>query len=416
MYTVIIMDASRVNMDAFGNLYFVAQDRYDAEGNYANNGDMIYKFEASSKTLTKMVAAVEGTNYSNFQITSDGSYIFAQGQRWGNASSSSFLRAIPVSNPNRFVNIYYASDSWSMDGRWRYDDYSGIMYYILESGLYTVSKAGGFTNKTFIGKYVGGNPYDWFMDFFDDKITADSLLSKIVNACYYGNDIEFRYEPTDYTDVEALEYIKDDEDGLGKWFRDQLDYYESRSWDVASFIGQYCYSKGDSLSINERTNSNPFIYYVYYVGLSDFSVTNTGVHGRFWSYFTNDLCLIHMADSRGNVVERVTKIEFPTGKKLDHLEHDGQLILRYALTDDFGNELGYHKLYSVYLDTGRIVDRFANVANRDSLEVISYNAGTDNLYFSAVRGTAVENKVVSLITNEADPLGVNRKILSVYAF
>lgn len=407
------MEASFFNMDVSGNLYFVGRYDYDDDGKWANNGSVIYKFDPSSDSLTQIVAAVEGTDYSNFQITSDGSYIFAQGQRWGSASSSSFLRAIPVSNPNRFVNIYYSSDGWIMDGRWRYDDNSGIMYYILESGLYTVSKAGGFADKAFIGKYVGGNPIDWFKDFFDDKITADDLLSKIINACYYGNNIEFRYEPTDYTDVEALEYIKDDEDGLGKWFRDQLDYYESRSYTIADFIGRYCYSEGDSLNINERTNYNPFIYYT---GLSDFSVTNTGVHGRFWSYYANNLCIIQMADSDGKIVEKTTKIDFPAGKRLDSQEYEEQLILRYALTDSFGNETGYHKLYSVYLDTGEIVDRFYNVANRDSLEVISYSAGADNLYFSAVRGTTVENKVVSLTTNEAEPLGVNRKILSVCAF
>ena len=50
------------------------------------------------------------------------------------------------------------------------------------------------------------------------------------------------------------------------------------------------------------------------------------------------------------------------------------------------------------------------------LEVISYSVGGDNLYFSAVRGTTVENQIVDINTNECNPLGTNRKMVAVYSF
>ncbi|MCH5294538.1 MAG: hypothetical protein J1F14_01350 [Treponema sp.] len=395
-----------VVFDGSGNLYFAGYDDGIA--------GTIYKFDPLSSTLTQMVAAVEETNYSKIQITSDGSWILAQGSR----GSSGFLRAIPISNPDNFVNIYYSSYygyQW-----WVYDDNSGLIYYLLTGdnpGCYTSSKAGGFTDRTYRGKYIGGNPYDWFVNFFDGKIEAEELLDKINNFCAW--DIEFRC--AGYKDAEALEYIKnnDDEKEYIKNLLSSNDYYIS--WGFYNYL----YIKGTDKNFQDLGFSyyDDFISYTSYHGsegdrgFSDFFATEKGVYAHFWSYMANNLCVIQITDENGNLVERTTKISFPDGARLDLQKYDDQIVLRYALTDSGGYETGFHRLYSVDMDTGEIINRCENVANGDRLEITSYSVGADNLYFSAVRGTTIENHVVNLITNQSNPLSaITRKVVAFYAF
>ena len=106
----------------------------------------------------------------------------------------------------------------------------------------------------------------------------------------------------------------------------------------------------------------------------------------------------------------------PSGKVVNSQKANGRMFLQYSLMDENGGELGYHHIYSVNLDDGAIMNHFDNVANRNALEVVSFSVGGSNLYFSAVRGTSVENQVVDINTNESNPLGTNRKMVAVYSF
>ena len=68
------------------------------------------------------------------------------------------------------------------------------------------------------------------------------------------------------------------------------------------------------------------------------------------------------------------------------------------------------------METGEVTNCFDNVPNRNSLEVVSFNTAGDLLYYSAVRGTAVENGIVNIVTNEYNPLTIQRKMVAVYTF
>lgn len=144
-----------VTFDASGNVYFIVNDSYwDYSNNgstYVDNGQCIYQFNPKTNELTKMVAAVQGTSYNRMQIDNDGEWIFTSGSR----NSTSFLYAIPISNPNSPEKVYYSSDSYCLqDDKWAYDDNSGLLFYIVkagkEDGLFKASKKGKFKDKTFI--------------------------------------------------------------------------------------------------------------------------------------------------------------------------------------------------------------------------------------------------------------------------
>ena len=154
--------------------------------------------------------------------------------------------------------------------------------------------------------------------------------------------------------------------------------------------------------------------FISYSSLSDLSVGEGGIYGRFWSGHT--LGIVHITDSSGNFVETVNNITLPSGKILDSLDYKNYVFIKYALTDSSNAELGYQHIYSVNLSTNEILNHFDNVANRNALEVVSYSVGGERLYFSAVRGTSVENQVVDIVTNQSNPLEVNRKMVALYAF
>lgn len=411
------VDSDPVVFDASGNLYFIATENTETDKGGMSSICGIWKFDSSSATLTQMVAPSEGTNYTRLRITGDGSWILTEGTRAG-----PFLRAIPVSNPDAYVNIYYSSDGvfYSSRSWWVYDDNSGTVYYTLggnNQGLYTVSRAGGFKDKIFRGKYIGGNPYDWFADFFDGKIEAEDVLNRINNFCVW--DIEFRYtyladnQYITLKDAEALEYIKTNDN--------EKEFVKSLLYDNG-YIYNNCYIKGTDKRLSELSGY-PYVAIIPYgtdydfTSFSDFFATEKGVYAHYWSYTANNLCVIQIADENGNLVERTSKILFPEGKRLAAGIYDDQVVLLYALTDSSGFETGFHRLYSVDMNTGEIINRCENVANGDRLEITSYSVGADNLYFSAVRGTTIENHVINLITNQSNPLStITRKVVAFYAF
>ncbi len=90
--------------------------------------------------------------------------------------------------------------------------------------------------------------------------------------------------------------------------------------------------------------------------------------------------------------------------------------MKYSLVDSNGAETGFHQIYKVNLEDSSYVNMFANVPNNQRLEVVTYSVGADRLYYSAVRGTAVENGIVSTVTNEYNPLEITKKFSAIYTF
>lgn len=126
--------------------------------------------------------------------------------------------------------------------------------------------------------------------------------------------------------------------------------------------------------------------------------------------------VVQVTDSTGKFVELVNKLPLPTGKVVQTKKNNKKLIMQYSLTDLNNVELGAHHIYAVDMENGEVTNCFDNVPNRNSLEVVSFNVADDLLYYSAVRGTSVENGIVNIVTNEYNPLTVQRKMVAVYTF
>ena len=609
-----------IMFDNSGNLYYMART-WNSSGEIS----VVYRFEPETNEITQLTSAVSGTDYSSFKISADGQIIFVQGTRWSSTTNTTFLRAIPVQNPNNFSNIYYSSSSSSLYS-WVYDENNGIMYYVTEKGLYKSKRSGdSFTDAELMGEYtacylnydsyfygggkyvanwtrgelsytdyngngwksvkikivdendnlipenaveyiVGENTYDSvFIDGYgrvslsyiedvdirfdvfkdiegyeeiyeatkglknaeaikaldtfklrnllydafqngyysysknyvstyngykhnfladilyvkgtdillcnsdelvkdstikgteyfnkdgdyycsngyevvarmlssnwehgftsvkdsylksDDSIDSAKILKDAFSNCYTHGEKEFRLDCfknddkygmlySELTDEEALDWLASDDERLF-WFGNAL--YSSSSYPFSDFF----YIKG-----SDKPAYKPIAQSVFYDNIKDYTINEDG---SLWGRYENTTAsekyfyFVQITDYDGCLINEFTEVDLPEGKVSQTIEDNGSLYMKYALLNSNGEETGFHQIYKVDLSDSSYKNLFDNVPNRERLEVVSFSVGADRLYYSAVRGTAVENGVVKISTNEYNPLEITKKLSAIYTF
>ena len=418
------LTSSSLTFDQNGSLYFFATKRYDSNGNSITNaGQQIYQYKPSEKQLNKLVAAVEGPSYDRMQISSDSSLIFAQGKRWNNSTCTYFIRAIPVADAGNFVNIYYGPAYFDPNSSpWVYDDRNAKFYYYGTSGnvegLYVYTRAGNFSDGTMIAKNVAVVIPSLFNKFFSDEISANDLLSKLsalfeyeikinirrtsytnTNGAYVSIFSELDYS-TIYENIEALNWLKSETSRQTEF----LNYYNSRRDSYFEFI-KYASGNNNWNSISDYQT----------VTFKNLSVNTNGLYS--WKTNGNSIALVHIADADGNYLYDTVKRTLPvTGIIKETKQHGTKIFMKYSLTNSNNVELGYHHIYSVDFQNNTLSNYFDAFTNKNTMEVVSYSVGADNLYFSFVNGLNVESYVIDLNTNTSRKLETNRKMLDVFAF
>ena len=106
----------QMDFDNRGNVYYIANENTGSSWT-----DVIYKFNPRTKTSEKLVAAVSDTDYEEFYVSNSGDWIFVKGNRYGD-SAASFLRAIPVSDPDNPSNLWYQTNGGSNLSNWIYNE------------------------------------------------------------------------------------------------------------------------------------------------------------------------------------------------------------------------------------------------------------------------------------------------------
>ena len=604
-----------IMFDNSGNLYYMA-----STWNSSGNISVVYKFEPETNEITQLTSAVSGTDYSSFKISADGQIIFVQGTRSASNTNTTFLRAIPVQNPNNFSNIYYSSSSSYLKS-WVYDENNGIMYYVCDKGLYKSKRNGdSFTDSEFMGVntssyleydsyfYRGGKYVaNWtrgelsYTDYNDNgwesvgikivdengNLIPKNVVEYIVGvAGYYSNgyisistdDVDVRFDV--FKDIEGCEEIYEATKGLKnaeaikkldtlrlrnmldelydysngyydyetnyngykhnfladtlyvkgtdtllcnsdelvkestikgtEYFNKDGDYYCSNGFGVVdtmlsdtwgygftSVKDSYlksddsidsakilkdafsnCYTHGEKefrldcfknddkygilyseltdekaldwlASDDERlfwfgnaiySSSYPFsdFFYIkgtdepaykpiaqsvyYYNHIKDYTISEDG---SLWGRYENTtdsyasekyFYFVQIIDRDGWLINEFNKVDLPEGKVSQTIEDNGSLYMKYALLNSNGEETGFHQIYKVDFSDSSYKNLFDNVPNREKLEVVSFSVCADRLYYSAVRGTAVENGVVKISTNEYNPLEITKKLSAIYTF
>ncbi len=266
----------------------------------------------------------------------------------------------------------------------------------------------------------------------DGSVDYSAILKDAFSKCYTHGEKEFRLNTfkddkiygslySDLTDEEALKWIIEDDERLF-WFGNA--FCECRTTDGKLVSGgknfsDFFFIKGtDELAYKQTKES------VSYSSLNDYTVNSDG---SLWARYTNTnsswsseedkyFYFVQITDSDGCLINDFNEVNLPAGKVSQTIENDGALYMKYSLLNSNGGETGFHQIYKVNFSDGAYVNMFQNVPNSEKLEVISYSVGADRLYYSAVRGTSVENGVVSTVTNEYNPLEITKKLSAIYTF
>lgn len=421
------LTTSSITFDRNGNLYFFATKRYDSNGNSITNaGQQIYQYKPTEKQLNKLVAAVEGTSYSKMQISEDGSLIFAQGYRYNNSTRTDFLRAIPVADAGNFVNIYYGNYIDPSYSNWVYDDRTAKFYYYgtigTESGLHVFTRANNFNDDTVVAKNATKSVPSLFQKYFSDNISSNELLEKL--SAVFKKDIKLVVTSTAYTNANGQTVQIFTELGSTRYENTEalnwLKAESSRQTALLDYIDAWLNSNNLWLNcLRYYDDLNNYWYELnssyYSVGFSNLSINTQGLYS--WETSGNKISLVHITDENGNYLYDVVKKTLPvTGIIKETKQHGTKIFMKYSLTNSNNVELGYHHIYSVDFQNNTLSNYFDTFTNKNTMEVVSYSVGADNLYFSFVNGLNVENYVIDLNSNNARRLETNRKMLDVFAF
>lgn len=264
----------------------------------------------------------------------------------------------------------------------------------------------------------------------DGFVDYSAILKDAFSKCYTHGEKEFRLDTfkddktygmlySELTDEAALEWITEDDERLF-WFGNAfIKVYKTDGKLVSGKnFSDLFFIKGTDEPAYKQTKQS-----VSYSSLNDYTINTDG---SLWARYTNTssswgsedkyFYFVQITDSDGCLINDFNEVNLPSGKVSQTIEDNGALYMKYSLLNSSGDETGYHQIYKVNFADGAYVNMFKNVPNSERLEVISYSVGADRLYYSAVRGTSVENGVVSTVTNEYNPLEVTKKLSAIYTF
>lgn len=445
---------TEVKFDAAGNAYFMITDW---NNNTGYSLCLFFKFDPKTKKLTQLTASVSDTSYGQFEITPDGSTLLVSGRRYGN-SMATFVRAIPVVDPDGFTNIFYTSSESYQTSKLYYDDVNGFLYFqkpdyiIAKSTLNgkTFSKSMDVNNNPTIYSYEfvdyrtssNGDNNDYEYHFFSSK--PEEVLNYLKNGCYSHGEKEFNLKYfkdhpklsvlySEKVDLEAVKEIAESQEKLKALFGYWTDRYWTVSyWNSNSKDNKYftddprehlIFKKGTEITAYEKKDMKEIddwdLTYLDYSwdNKTSFAFADSEGLWKQCSYFKNGVnkCyLIHLTDSDGCFIRNVEEISLPNGKVAFSQYVENKLYMSYALLEDDGSETGFHQIYEVDLADGTYRNLFENVPNNTNLEVVSFSVGGNSIYFSAVRGTKIINGCVNLQTGVYQSVDDAKKLTAIY--
>lgn len=228
---------SPIKFDGQGNMYYQV---WESAGNSSTS--MIYKFDPKKKESKQLTPQVPNVSYEQFYVSTDGNWIFAKASRYNSSgSSANYLRAIPVSDADNPVNLFYDSTGSKWLDQWIYDEISKNVYYTIDSGLYRIPYKNGTYNQESKELILGNEEYInidgcvyWNELFKDNDIFVEYKLANSSSA----TDINNYYSYKDYYFVDA--------DTLEMDYQEILDYHFGLLYNVG---GHYFYGYRNNYEI-----------------------------------------------------------------------------------------------------------------------------------------------------------------------
>jgi len=414
-----------VSFDQSGNLYFIVGE--SSNTSYTN---VIYKYDPGKGTKQHLTSAVNGISYQKMELSSDGTFIIAKGNRWSNNTSVDFLRYIPTANPSLFENIFYRSGGGGniysfvlhpqtkelyMSGYNIYDDGSNNWY----SGLYKVSFGGSSSRNDWQWTTVltNGNYFSWPITYSWDSTINDYAFSwqnvylnsqgnpdyaKIMEGLYsfFRSDfIEFRYNG------------KTNEAALASLTQNDLQTINNYNNGQIQFFLDNCFRIG--------TNTKPTDLSSYSVDMNNIFIVSfdNSVWGSVNSWSGNSSSSIFAKILNGNGQRDFYVPQGMSEKIVISTKASASHLIFIADTTTGTMETGFQNVYGFDFSNPDIIKNFfTNVDGNDRLEVFSFDVGGDYLYFSAATGTSLLTGKVNLYSLEYSQVDFGRKITAMMTY
>lgn len=246
---------SPIKFDGFGNMYYQV---WENSGNISTG--MIYKFDPKTGKSKQLTPSIPNTNYEKFYVSKDGNWIFAHANRWeGNNSSTKYLRAIPVSDANNPVNLFYDSTNSKWLNQWVYDDESKNVYFTVDGGVYRVPYKNGTyeqNSKELILGQEGNREYLYWDRLFDQMAgyysysfqgRANALDLETGSWKYY-----YFIDPADQVSIDYEEVVKYLFAELSRFLKPEYSYTCNEE---TGYVNKYFdYSKNYEIRFDEFEN------------------------------------------------------------------------------------------------------------------------------------------------------------------
>ena len=163
--------------DKLGHVYFTVIN--------SSNSNMIYRYSPFEKSIAKITPAINGTIYTDIDVSDDGKWLFATTNTEKNFETSNVLRAIKLSNRENYSTLFEINDKLS----WAYCNLLNCIYCISDGALYQYPCENGAFNQSAKKEIINGN-----LKTFDYK---DALFSQTGSEVKYtlldANTIDFFY-------------------------------------------------------------------------------------------------------------------------------------------------------------------------------------------------------------------------------
>lgn len=200
---------SPIKFDGQGNMYYQV---WESAGNSSTS--MIYKFDPKKKESKQLTPQVPNVSYDQFYVSTDGNWIFAKANRWNSSGShANYLRAIPVSDANNPVNLFYDSTGSKWLNQWVYDEVSKNVYYTIDGGLYRIPYKNGTYNQEskelILGENNNNNNYNVSFGWDTFLKNSDGYYEYHVNGKASACDLESSesYDYKDYYFIDPADKI-----------------------------------------------------------------------------------------------------------------------------------------------------------------------------------------------------------------
>lgn len=269
-----------------------------------------------------------------------------------------------------------------------------------------------------------GNGIKWKKDFYEgNDLDPAKVLECFASYCgrsaseidfsleCFKNDKKYSMLYTDLKNEEAITFLNTTAkmQKLNDYLNDD-DLYDRNSNGAAHFLLNTCFKKGTKDSAYFWRSSNGNNGSIWWGNVN--KLTPSYQKSLYGVFSGNSNGLIKILDKDGNPFGTFEG-ELNSYKITDIVSAPNGFYFKRALLDNADEESGYHQIMYYDVVNSTCTNYFDKVSDNTSLEVISFSAGSDCVYYSAAKGFDIINGKIDLKTKAVTILSSNTKLTQI---